>query len=1025
MKSYLEWKKQYKDQFPPSWDQWLMMVHACLDVLEEANGDEAEKYRNRYQQIIDEKAKDFYQQAEKLNISFVSCQSVDDLIALQQYITQKEHHIAEFQVLKDTAAEEDIILPAVWDINEEILSDLKEFLQIQRKEKQENIRRKKEYDLLVSKAQNEDIELIKPTQLTDEILAELDLDLRKKIKEKKHQEYLENEYQKLQSKAQAENIDISPPMFLTDEILAELYLELHAKIKEKKHQQRLKSEWDTLCDMAKENNLPLLELDFALTDEFLEQATIDFKKKYQRLNSIRALIQQGELYGLETQSPHTYYDDRVLEKFLSNQVEAREKKWKRLDEIENTYEIFNISKHFSKQDRIVLLDKNLEEVERIYQEDIEIIFRAITQNGVPISPKVLLLAYELGEHIESEEPIIQIMQRAKRFSSQPSFEHGLPFIEVLNDQNTTQVCSLLKQSTQLSLVINTILDYFLQHQNYQKLRQQPQKLELFFQEMVRLLKNPLVEWKKSHSFRALFFMLEHHDLSLAKQSQHRSDEIYSQIFASSPAWYFFYTPHVQDLDSISLEEKSVTFHCFCLLSKIFSRTKPRIQRLEMLEYVFESTNLPVVTEETITSLLQNHIEQIRNNSNLKRTFWKLIQKIDVSIQIQIYQALLGGNMKSLKNLVFQKKSKIHNFLNYPLLGMLFRITEPDEIQKIHSYWKNIANSSPEKDLKVGEAIFTVLFIRYVYDIQKNFLLFSPAHMIYLDLVMNGKYTSFLYSKDLWHIIRKASKKYPILKMLYSKEFFRSHKLDSFWSDQYCGTPMAIQFLRTSLSDFPKGFYRDWEQKYAPQNKKGLFPISSHHSWFFVTFRFIQTLSEQEQQEFFQDQKFNMFLEYRLEELLKCHHTKDTSIWISQHDLEQRCGKRKIATNLIKHWKKFDSKGGYDFSIMGTKIKRNIVYGTSLIFVFASLILIGMVSNKLVFDYDFDIHNTTFLALLLIFAIVILYSKLLPWLQIIGLTGYRVGIYSESAPKTRKDILLPEDVYNCIKKVQEHKPTHWF
>ena len=58
MKSYLEWKKQYKDQFPPSWDQWLMMVHACLDVLEEANGDEAEKYRNRYQQIIDEKAKD-------------------------------------------------------------------------------------------------------------------------------------------------------------------------------------------------------------------------------------------------------------------------------------------------------------------------------------------------------------------------------------------------------------------------------------------------------------------------------------------------------------------------------------------------------------------------------------------------------------------------------------------------------------------------------------------------------------------------------------------------------------------------------------------------------------------------------------------------------------------------------------------------------------------------------------------------------------------------------------------------------
>tara|TARA_Y100001954_G_C15669728_1_gene532097 strand:+ start:358 stop:867 length:510 start_codon:yes stop_codon:yes gene_type:complete len=169
----------------------------------------------------------------------------------------------------------------------------------------------------------------------------------------------------------------------------------------------------------------------------------------------------------------------------------------------------------------------------------------------------------------------------------------------------------------------------------------------------------------------------------------------------------------------------------------------------------------------------------------------------------------------------------------------------------------------------------------------------------------------------------------------------------------------------------------------------------------------------------------MFLEYRLEELLKCHHTKDTSIWISQHDLEQRCGKRKIATNLIKHWKKFDSKGGYDFSIMGTKIKRNIVYGTSLIFVLASLILIGMVSNKLVFDYDFDIHNTTFLALLLIFAIVILYSKLLPWLQIIGLTGYRVGIYSESAPKTRKDILLPEDVYNCIKKVQEHKPTHWF
>ena len=111
MKQFFEWKKNYANLVPEFWDEWLMMVHACLQVME-GNGDFGE-VQKQYKIILSEKSKPLEIEAKNLGIIFVPCTSIEDIITLRLHVQKRKLLLQEWKSIESEALSWGIPLPTL------------------------------------------------------------------------------------------------------------------------------------------------------------------------------------------------------------------------------------------------------------------------------------------------------------------------------------------------------------------------------------------------------------------------------------------------------------------------------------------------------------------------------------------------------------------------------------------------------------------------------------------------------------------------------------------------------------------------------------------------------------------------------------------------------------------------------------------------------------------------------------------------------------------------------------------------
>ena len=171
MKPFLEWKKQYTGKIPTSWDSWLMMVHACLESLEDPRADHAQ-VQLQYEQTLLEKSTPLHEKASTLGMSVSVCESIADILELQERISEYEGLIEEWSVLSSRAESLGIALPVQKGGRSE-LAKMQEYLSTQLHEQKERVRLEEEWNDLCASYASHDLPLPKkPATLHDAVLKE-------------------------------------------------------------------------------------------------------------------------------------------------------------------------------------------------------------------------------------------------------------------------------------------------------------------------------------------------------------------------------------------------------------------------------------------------------------------------------------------------------------------------------------------------------------------------------------------------------------------------------------------------------------------------------------------------------------------------------------------------------------------------------------------------------------------------------------------------------------------------------------
>ena len=129
MKSFREWKEQYKDRAPTSWDEWLRKVYASLAAVEDSSGEEREKYEDRYLVLLRERAQLLETRAAQLGLHSASCATVDDILVLNQAIATYISLQKEWKVMEEMTSKLGIEFPPMREVQVSQLKGAQEFLQ--------------------------------------------------------------------------------------------------------------------------------------------------------------------------------------------------------------------------------------------------------------------------------------------------------------------------------------------------------------------------------------------------------------------------------------------------------------------------------------------------------------------------------------------------------------------------------------------------------------------------------------------------------------------------------------------------------------------------------------------------------------------------------------------------------------------------------------------------------------------------------------------------------------------------------
>ena len=133
MSKFDKWKQELGQPYPPSWEDWLMVVHACLEAIEDVEEEQKSLYQKRLQENLELKAQPLYKKAESLGLSIESCDSVQSILSLHQYLAHNEQLKEQWRELVSEAESLFLSLPEPKELHSQKIRETHDQLQKQRK----------------------------------------------------------------------------------------------------------------------------------------------------------------------------------------------------------------------------------------------------------------------------------------------------------------------------------------------------------------------------------------------------------------------------------------------------------------------------------------------------------------------------------------------------------------------------------------------------------------------------------------------------------------------------------------------------------------------------------------------------------------------------------------------------------------------------------------------------------------------------------------------------------------------------